>query len=239
MRAGQSPENGKNMFTRILKTAWSLTAVSLLAGCASLQVQTDYDRQAEFTQLMTYDFAETQVASDGPPAVNSPLLARHIEGAVASELDRIGFRHVESGTPDFRIAYRVVADERSRYVPSSSFGFRSFYGSRGRFGRRFFSPHSGFGFGFGFGPGTGSVRQDLRGTLVVDIIDVSSDEVIYRGWASKSLDLDPRPEMVRAYVDEAVMEILADFPPMTASSSVAPDLLADRRAGGASGHGTG
>lgn len=234
------------MFTRILKTAWSLTAVSLLAGCASLQVQTDYDRQAEFTQLMTYDFAETQVASDGPPAVNSPLLARHIEGAVASELDRIGFRHVESGTPDFRIAYRVVADERSRYVPSSgfgSFGFRSFHGSRRRFGRRFFSPYSGFGsgfgFGFGYGPSTGYVRQDLRGTLVVDIIDVSSDEVIYRGWASKSLDLDPRPEMVRAYVDEAVMEILADFPPMTASSSVAPDLLADRRAGGASGHGTG
>ena len=33
------------------------------------------------------------------------------------------------------------------------------------------------------------------------------------GWASKSLHLDPRPEKVRMYVDEAVAEMLADFPP--------------------------
>ncbi len=207
------------MFTRKLKTAWSLMAVSLLAGCASLQVQRDYNPQAEFRLLRTYDFAETQAHLDGPPAVNSPLLARHIEGAVASELDRIGFRQVESGTPDFRVAYHVVADERSRFLSSGrsygSFGFRSFYGFRGRFGRRFFSPYYGSGYGTGYG------RQSLRGTLVLDIIDVSSDEVIYRGWASKSLDLDPRPEKVRMYVDEAVAEILEDFPPTTASSLMA------------------
>ncbi len=201
-------------------------AVSLLAGCASLQVQRDYDQQAEFTRLMTYDFAETQVSSDGPPAVSSPLLARHIEGAVASELDRIGFRHVESGTPDFRVAYRVVTDERSRFVPSGSgfgsFGFGSYYGFRGRYGRRFFSPF--YGYGFGFGPGTGFVRQELRGTLVLDIIDVSSDEVIYRGWASKSLDLDPRPEKVRIYVDEAVVEILEDFPPTRGAPQIGPEI---------------
>ena len=117
----------------------------------------------------------------------------------------------------------MVTDERSRFVPSGSyygsFGFRPFYGFRGRFGRRFFSPF--YGFGYGFSPGAGYVRQDLRGTLVLDIIEVSSDEVIYRGWASKALDLDPRPEMVRMYVDEAVAEILADFPPMTASSLMA------------------
>lgn len=215
------------MFTRKLKMAWSLMAVSLLAGCASLQVQRDYNPQAEFRLLRTYDFAETQISSGGPPAVNSPLLARHIEGAVASELDRIGFRQVESGTPDFRIAYHVVADERSRFLSSgrsygsfgfgSLYGFRSFYGFRGRFGRRFFSPY----YGSGYGLGTGYVRQYLRGTLVLDIIDVSSDEVIYRGWASKSLDLDPRPEKVRMYVDEAVAEILEDFPPTTASSLMA------------------
>ena len=209
------------MFTRKLKTAWSLMAVSLLAGCASLQVQRDYDQQAEFTLLRTYDFAETQARLDGPPAVNSPLLAKHIEGAVASELDRIGFRQVESGTPDFRVAYHVVTDERSRSLSSGryygSFGFGSFYGFRGRFGRRFFSPY----YGSGYGLGTGYVRQSLRGTLVLDIIDGSSDEVIYRGWASKLLDLDPRPEKVRMYVDEAVAEILEEFPPTTAPSLMA------------------
>jgi len=206
------------MFTRELRTALSLMAVTILVGCAPLRVQTDYNPQASFALLQTYDFAETQVSSIGPPAVSSPLLARHIEGAVASELDRTGFRQVQSGTPDFRVAYRVVTDERSRSVRSGpyygSFGFGSYYGFRGGFRRRFFSPY----YGFGYGLNGGYVREYLRGTLVIDIIDGTSDEVIYRGWASKSLDLDPRPEKVRAYVDEAVPEILEGFPPMRASS---------------------
>ncbi len=56
------------------------------------------------------------------------------------------------------------------------------------------------------------MREYLRGTLVLDITDVRTGEVIWRGWASKSLHSDPRPEKVRMYVDEAVAEMLADFP---------------------------
>ena len=57
------------------------------------------------------------------------------------------------------------------------------------------------------------MREYLQGTLVLDIIDVRTEEVIFRGWARKSLDSDPSPEKVRKYVTEAVAEILEDFPP--------------------------
>ena len=60
--------------------------------------------------------------------------------------------------------------------------------------------------------GAGYVSEYLQGTLVLDIIDVRTDEVIFRGWASKSLDSDPSPKKVRKYVTEAVEEILEDFP---------------------------
>ena len=39
-------------------------------------------------------------------------------------------------------------------------------------------------------------REYLRGTLVLDIIDVRTEEVIFRGWARKSLNSDPSPEQV-------------------------------------------
>ena len=57
--------------------------------------------------------------------------------------------------------------------------------------------------------GTGDTESPLAGFNEV----IRTEEVIWVGWASKSLDSDPRPEKVRMYVDEAVAEMLADFPP--------------------------
>ncbi len=56
------------------------------------------------------------------------------------------------------------------------------------------------------------MSEYLEGTLVLDITDVRTEEVIFRGWARKSLNSDPSPEKVRTYVTEAVEEILEDFP---------------------------
>ncbi len=210
------------MYAKNFRAAWSSAAVLILAGCASLQVRTDYDQGAFFAPLRTYDWAGGEVDAGNNPAVNNPLLGKHIRGAVEGELDRRGYRQVTSGAPDFRIAYRVVAQERERFFGSGyggSYGYgRSYY--PGRYGFRFFGGrhfnpygyrgYSGAGYGYG---GAGRVREYLRSTLVLDITDFETGEVIWRGWARKSLDLDPRPEKVRMYVDEAVAEMLADFPP--------------------------
>ncbi len=207
------------MYATNFRAAWSSAAVLVLAGCASLQVRTDYDQGASFTPLSTYDWNGGEVDAGSNPALNNPLLGKHIRGAVEGELDRMGYRKT-SGTPDFRIAYRLVAQERSRFFGSGYGGpygygrshFGGHHGFRG-YGGRFFSPY-GYGYsgaGYGYG-GSGRVREYLRGTLVLDITDARTQEVIWRGWASKSLNRDPRPEKVRMYVDEAVAEMLADFP---------------------------
>ncbi len=78
------------------------------------------------------------------------------------------------------------------------------------YGGRYLRPYYGY-------PGAGYAgarrgRQYPQGTLVPDIIDVRTKEVIFRGWARKSLDSDPSPKKVRMYVTKAVEEILEDFP---------------------------
>ncbi len=207
------------MYAMKFRAAWSSAAVLILAGCASLQVRTDYDQQASFAPLSTYDWTDEDVDAGNNPAMNNPLLGKHIHGAVEGELDRIGYRKVTSGTPDFRIAYRVVAEEKARLVGSGysgPYGYgRSYYPGRYGFrwfGSGYFRPYS-YGYSGAGYAGAGRVREYLRGTVVLDITDVRTGEVIWRGWASKSLHLDPRPEKVRMYVDEAVAEMLADFPP--------------------------
>ena len=53
----------------------------------------------------------------------------------------------------------------------------------------------------------------LQGTLVLDIIDARTNELIWRGWANTVLDHDPEPEEVHMYVNEAVRKMLEEFPP--------------------------
>ncbi len=199
-------------------------AVLALAGCTTLQVRTDYDPEVSFTQLSTYDWVDRKADASGDPAVNSPLLERHIRDAVEGELGSRGYRKVTSDIPDFRIAYRVMAEEKSRV--DGSYGYAGPYASPGYFypgyfgyrfhGGRSFTPYYRYS-GAGYA-GTGRVREYLRGTLVLDIIDVRTNEVVFRGWARKSLDLDPRPEKVRMYVSEAVEKILENFPPAGSAS---------------------
>ena len=204
-----------------------------LAGCAGLQVVTEYDPEASLTQLSTYDWVDQEVDAyaSGNPALDSSLLKRHIRDAVEAQLGRMGYRKLTSRTPDFRIAYSVIVEERLRtngYGYGSyglgSYGYGGPYGYprssyRGSFGfslygGRYLRPYYGSYYGYpgaGYG-GAGGVRAYLQGTLVLDIIDVRTEEVIFRGWARESLHSDPSPKRVRMYVTAAVEKILKDFP---------------------------
>ena len=126
------------------------------------------------------------------------------------ELEIKGFRRSASGDADFKVSFHVVAVEKLEVRTFDSFNYNR-YGYR-RFGRRFGRP---FYFGY-LGPGSitrSSVREYLEGTLILDIVDAKKNELIWRGWASKALAHNPKPEKVGKYVSEAVEKILEGFPP--------------------------
>ncbi len=220
---------------KISHAIMSSFAVFALAGFATLQGQTNYDSEVSVPQLSTYDWVDQEADASGHPAVESPLLQRHLRDAVEGELGRIGYRKVTSETPDFRIVYSLLAEERSRI--DRSYGYGSF-GFGGPFGYRRSSYRGSFGFSlygsrylrpyYGYPSvgyaGAGRVRERLRVTLVLDIIDVRTDEVIFREWERKSLRSDPSAKKVRKFVTKAVEEILEDFPQAGSASGqlVAP-----------------
>ncbi len=209
---------------KVVRATLSAFVILALAGCALTQVRTDYDRHVTFAQLRTYDWVDNSVGTNGDQPTISPLLERRIHNAVDSELASKGFQKVRSGAPDFRVAYRVVAEEK--VTTDRSYGYSPFYGHHGfghhgsghhGFGHRGFG-HRGFGHGyFGHGSslyyGPSLVREYLRTTLILDIFDAQTDELIWRGWTSADLARNPRPEKVRKFVDAAVRKILKKFPP--------------------------
>ncbi|MEE9271049.1 MAG: DUF4136 domain-containing protein [Candidatus Krumholzibacteria bacterium] len=266
----------------ILRITLGSIAVLTLMGCSTMRVRSDFSERASFTHLRTYAWVEETTEYTAKEAADSPLLGQHIRYAVDAELLRRGYRLLESGRPDFLIAYRIITRRKigasdaygygNHAVPATSGdgrlsltqGYSAYgshvshgsklehagYRSRGSTGHLRYRSYGHYGYGrhghhrghFGFGRhgyryggyghprhlyfglgyyghgyggyGYGRYVDDyLEGTLVLDIIDPAANEVIWRGWASQALDSDPDPERFRMYVNDAVKEILAEFPP--------------------------
>ena len=187
----------------------SSLVVLVLAGCASIQIRSDYDDQASFARLGTYSWGALEPDAGGHPAFSGPLLGRRLRAAVDAQLASKGYRKVTSGTPDFRIAYRVVAEQVS--TVDRSYGYGSYYG-RG-FGGHGFGHRRYGGYGLGYGYGSSYARESTEGTVILDIIDARNDELIWRGWATGELAANPKPKQVHEYITKAVGKILDDFPP--------------------------
>ncbi len=77
--------------------------VFALTGLGTLQGQTNHDLEESLPRLSTYDWVDQEADARGHPAVESPLLQRHIRDAVEGELVGIGCRGL-----DFNVDRRVV-----------------------------------------------------------------------------------------------------------------------------------
>ena len=178
---------------KTMKILLGAILVFFFAGCSSTSVRSDFDERSNFTGLRTYMWIDQSVQTARNPAFNNPLLTEHIQNAVDGQLAGEGFRRLTAGAPDFRIAYHIVADEKTEITTQDGF-----YGSRR------------YGHGLDY-----YTTEFVEGTLILDIFDGETDKLIWRGWATKALDDDPHPEKVQMYVRDAVKKILKEFPPVT------------------------
>jgi hypothetical protein len=176
-------------------------AVAILTvSCSSIRVRTDFDELASFREYRTYSWIENQSESQGDPAVSSPLTARRVQNAVDSELIRRGYRRVDTGMPDFYLAFSVSSSRRTDITSTGDpYGHRYYMGYRS-------SRYHGVGV---------DVQSShwIESTIVLDVIDAATNEVVWRGWATSDLDANPSPDRVSYYVERAVEKILKEFPP--------------------------
>jgi hypothetical protein len=199
--------------TRSLLVALVATAVG---ACATISVKSDYDREASFTGLQTYDWMETaEETKDEFEAVN-PFLERRLQRTVDRALSEQGFQRRTEGEVDFLVSAFIATppegagqDAYSRRPgPRVSFGVG--LGSHG------YGWWGGYGYGGGFKWSVGYLPIDglMPGSLVVDVVDAENGDLIWRGWADRALAFAPEElEDLPAFIEETVGKIMATFPP--------------------------
>lgn len=161
----------------------------LFAGCSSVSINYDYNRDADFSAYKTFDWLPGNTKGTG-----DQLVDRRVHAAVVNELTAKGFR--QSPNPDLHVVWHVVLRDRVQL-----------YNWGGGWG-------GGYrGYGWGWGGSQVDVVNYTEGTLVIDMVDAKTKELVWRGSARGTVDPDPSPQQLDENVKKTVAKILANFPP--------------------------
>jgi hypothetical protein len=180
----------KEKFMNVQRSIFTSLGIALLFATASSaqQVKTDYDRSADFGQYKTYSWEKVQT--------QDPLWVDRIKDAVNETLSAKGWTQVESGGQVAIIAMAMTKNQQTLNTFYDGFG--------GGWGWRRFG-------GGGFGDATTTTENYKVGTLVVDLFDAKSKNLIWRGSASDTLS--DKSENNIKNLDKGVQKMFDHFPP--------------------------
>ncbi len=171
-------------------TTVSMMLLLVALGTALAQhVQTDFDHKANFTQYKTYSWQEIKPADS--------LWDARIKDAVDAQLAAKGWTQVESGGDVAIVALKTTQTQRTLQTFYDGFGG----GWRWR----------GFG---GMGESTTTEQDYKEGTLVVDLYDAKTKQLVWRGSAEDTVS--DKAEKNEKNLDKAVAKMFKDFPPGSA-----------------------
>ncbi|RZA05962.1 MAG: DUF4136 domain-containing protein [Moraxellaceae bacterium] len=181
-----------------------LLAIVCLSGCATKPyVATDYEATYNFAALKSFSVKSAKQDTKENILI-SPFTLSHIHTLVNSELSRRYQAVSETASPDFYVTYHVVMEEKlepSAYDQMYGFGF---------WGRGYRYPSSMF-----YRPALdGGVRVYNQGSLIIDMVDAKTQQPIWRGVSEKRLNKGLSPQKQREILTGAVLEVLAQFPPV-------------------------
>ncbi len=210
-----------------------LLALLFLVTCAYAQdVHYDYDRGANFGSYKTYQWVDADTSQrkveppnglpkldlpgGGPPNLpaggplsiqggtsDDQLIRQDIERAIDEQLAQKGLTKVEKDG-DLLVAYHAaIREEKSINLNGMAWGDRG-WGGWGGWG--------GYG-GMLDASINGQTSTIPIGTLVVDLYDPARKQLVWRGEASKTIDVKRDPDKNYKNLQKAMAKLFRKYPP--------------------------
>ena len=188
--------------TNVARIITVSTTVALLSGPAFAQKVTyDMNRGANFSQVRTFSIKDTPPAdplASKTTAYDSPIVRQNTNAAVAQQLQFRGLRR-DDAHPDV-----YVTTHRTFQTEYYGYGY----------------PGWGYGYGYwGYGWGSYYVEPIIVGTLVVDITDAETGELMWRGLSERDMHPTSSPEHRLKRINKEVYKIFKKYPYGTVATS--------------------
>jgi len=181
--------------TRIVCTVFILIGIQ---ACSGIKVSQDYDQGYNFSGLKTFAWKPNENSEYG--ITGHDLIKERIITAIEKNLLAKGYLQAGSGKPDFYISYHVTVEQK--------------ISSSGASGGIALGRSSGGGRYRSVGMSSGSeVEAYDEGRLLIDVTDVASDRLVWRGISTQRVSGHSTPEKSTELINKTVEKMLLQFPP--------------------------
>ncbi len=168
-----------------------IIALASIAGCRSeIRVYSDYDREYNLKKYRTFNWSQNiNVELGKHPLQYNELSDKRMKSAVQEQMVRRGYVS-STDKPDLVIHYHIIIDDLSIVTTD---------------------PH-----GYFYGPYWMHLRTNVykykEGTLIIDLMDPKTNNLIWRGWAASALPESYSPDQLEGLIKTAVAKIFRKFP---------------------------
>jgi uncharacterized protein DUF4136 len=175
---------------RRIAIAAGLTLVG--AAVFAQDVKTDFDKSANFGAIKTF---QVKIGTSW----NNPISEKRISEEFAQTLAEKGWKPVDANPDALVLLHGATQKEKT---------LNTFYSGMGGYGGYGYRGWGGMG---GTGTATTTTSEYMVGTLVVDIFDAKTKQLMFRGTASD--EISDKPEKNIKKVEKAADKMFKDFPP--------------------------
>lgn len=182
-----------------------LPILILLNSCSTITVHQDFDTTYNFHNLKTYSWLDKNRTVSSDTRIDNDLVKDRMIKAIETSLEAKGYTKVDKAQASFLVVWHGSIDSKLRvdtidhYYRPYGYGARDVYDPfiRSRTTRTVVSEY------------------DL-GTLLIDILDPTEQKLIWRGTGQGVVHGDQEPAKITKSINNAVQEILSQFPPTVA-----------------------
>ena len=169
----------------VFSLALLLALGSLAAGSMSAQdVKYNFMPGTDFSKYHTYKWVSIEGASHP-----NQIMDAEIKQAVDTQLASKGLTKTDSEKADLYVGYQIAVDQERQW--------------------------NAWGTGRGFGGGMGSATSSTIsiGTLVLDLYDPGTRQLVWTGNATKTMDPSSNQEKNMKSLNKAMEKLLKNYPP--------------------------
>jgi hypothetical protein len=189
----------EEMMSMQLPATLAAILVVTATACNPVTVRTSVAPDAHLANLRTFTIATPKVKkSNAVSDNNDPMLSNSISNQALRQDLTMDFQAkgytLTSNSPSFAVAYYASAQQKLN-VTDWDYGY----------------PYWGYHrFWHGYGYPVETVQQYTEGTVIVDVIDPATNELLWRGQGQASVSQDPTT--YTAELAKTVQAIVAKFP---------------------------
>lgn len=173
-----------------MKRLLIISVLAVLAGCSpQIRVYSDYDPDFDLWMYKTFDWGQKIKIEEGKnPLHYNELTDKRIKSAILEQMTGRGYRLTNSN-PDLILHYHIIVDDKSIISTAPN--------------------------GYQYSPAWMGMQTNVylykEGTLIIDLMERTTNNLIWRGWAVSAVD-QVDPEAVDDLIKTAVIRIFKKYP---------------------------